>query len=197
MSSLVMYNSTTTTTMTTSQIQTRMDMYITQHSKELIAKKPKGKQFLEASDIDELGVMIRSFWSQHCDELPAEFDSVISFACAAVERDKMKKLEYIRKALSTALAAGGIAAIISAVGLALGWGASLISSIVAFFAGISITGPIALAVIGGVATIIAGYMAFSTDEEEGASEKALKILREGIHDILPDVWSKYGKQWKD
>lgn len=160
-------------------------MYITQHSKELIAKKPKGKQFLEASDIDELGVMIRSFWSQHCDELPAEFDSVISFACAAVERDKMKKLEYIRKALSAALAAGGIAAIISAVGLALGWGASLISSVVSFFAGISLTGPIALAVIGGVATIIAGLWHSAQMKKKRHRKRRLKSCGRGFTISFP------------
>lgn len=179
-------------------IQALMRQYITVKSKEIIAAKPKDQQYLELNDMEELSSYIDGVWGTKCGEVPEEIHAIGELACASLDPDKARRINRIRKAISACSTLSGFLAILSSIGLALGWGASIWAVIWTTIAGTSLLGPIALGAAGTLAVVIGGYLMFSDEDKKEASEKALKVYREGIVDIITDsLWNKYKDRWKD
>ena len=185
-------------TMNKTVVQALMKQYISVKAKEIMSAKPQGKQYMELQDMEQLTAYLEGMWASKCGEVPVEITAISNMACAALEPDKARTQERIKKALAAVSGVGGVTAIISAVATALGWGVSVWAAITAAVAGVSLAGPIGLAVVGSLAVCLAGYLMFSSDSKEEASEKALKIFREGIVDVITDsLWDKYKDRWQD
>lgn len=175
-----------------------MKQHISAKAREIMAAKPQGKQYMELLDMEQLSAYIEGIWARKCGEVPMEITAISGMACAALEPDKTRKQELIKKALAGVSGVGGIATIIAAVATALGWGASVWVIIITTLGGASLAGPIALGVLGSLAVVLAGHLVFSSDSKEAASDKALKIFREGIVDVITDsLWDKYKDRWQD
>ena len=175
-----------------------MKQYISVKAKEIMSAKPQGKQYMELQDMEQLTAHLEGIWASKCGEVPVEITAISNMACAALDPDETRRQERIKKALAGVSGVGGIATILAAVATALGWGASVWVIIIATLGGASLAGPIALGVVGSLAVVLAGYLMFSSDSREEASEKALKIFREGINDVITDsLWNKYKDRWQD
>ena len=177
-----------------------MKQYISAKAREIMAAKPQGKQYMELLDMEQLSAYIEGIWASKCGEVPEEITAISSMACAALDPDEARRRERIKVAVSGVSGVGGIATIIGVVGTALGWGVSMWTGILATLGIISVpvAGPIALGALGSLAVVLAGHLVFSSDSKEAASDKALKIFREGIVDVITDsLWDKYKDRWQD
>lgn len=167
-----------------------------------MAAKPKGKQYMEIHDMEQLSASIEGIWASKCGEVPEEITAVSGMACAALEPDEARKRERIKKALAGVSGVGGGATIVGSVGTGVGWGAASWWSWwgikLGLTAAVPVAAPIALGALGALAVGYAGYLWFSSDSKVAASDKALKIFREGINDAITDsLWDKYKDRWQD
>lgn len=175
-----------------------MKQYISAKAREIMAAKPQGKQYMELLDMEQLSAYIEGIWASKCGEVPEEITAISSMACAALDPDEARRRERIKVAVSGVSGVGGLATVLAAVATALGWGASWWAIIITTLGGASLAGPIGVAAAGALAVCLAGYLMFSSDSKEAASDKALKIFREGIVDVITDsLWDKYKDRWQD
>lgn len=163
----------------------------------LLAQKPDDKKFLEFHDMELLCDFAENIWATQCGCVPQQIKGVSAVAKAVLDPDWTRKVSLCKDALALLGGVGGVAAIIGAIGTALGLGAGVIATITAFFVGISWTGPLAVAALGAVAVALAGYLAFNDIPAQMMSERALRALKDGTKESLPEVWKEYGSKWKD
>ncbi|MGN0829534.1 MAG: hypothetical protein ACI4PZ_07445 [Akkermansia sp.] len=190
-------NSSTTTDMTLEKLENILSRTMSTKRSELLSLKKPGKQYLDAADMDVLCDCMECIWLKHCDTVPPQIKGASNLAKAILAPDVAMKIRLIKDAICVLAGTGGIAVIISAVGAALGWGAGVISSIIAIFTGTSLLGPIALVALGAAATIVAGYFMFSDVTDEELSQRAFKALKDSTLKALPAIWKEYGSRWHD
>ncbi len=75
--------------------------------------------------------------------------------------------------------------------MALGWGSGVISTVIAFFTGTSIMGPVGL-IVGGIGiTAIAAYFTLKNNNYE-KTEKYTVAIRNSIREVVDKyLWDKY------
>lgn len=164
---------------------------------ELLSKKPEGKKFIEWQEMDHLCNFAENIWVSKCGAVPRQIQAVSLIARAALEPDRTRKIQLCKDALVIGGGVSGIAAIIGAICTALGVGVGVWGTIVAFFAGISWTGPLAVAALGVVAVALAGYLMFNNIPAQKMSDRALAALKDGTKKALPEVWPDFESKWKD
>ena len=96
----------------------------------------------------------------------------------------------IKNAIATVSGVGGIAALIAALGAALGWGAGAVAAVTAWFTGASLLGPIAWAAIGVSLTVIAGY--FVMKDSVVKFDVFENALINGVSSTISGIWNEYG-----
>ena len=152
------------------------------------------KPYLEKNEVEQVNAAIRSYWVQHCGEVPEKVGAVTDLAIAMFETDKEEKKAIIKKSLGTISGLGGIAALIYSITFfaGLSWWSALMVSLFGSF-----LGPIALGVGGLVALAGGGYLLYRKDAPKQASKEAKDMLVRGMKKVLPELWSEYESRWKD
>lgn len=112
--------------------------------------------------------------------------SLVFLAPSAKDKEKL-----LKNLVTGAAGIAGIAAIIGGIGLACGWGAGVIATIVAWFAGTSIAGPIGWVVAGVSLAALATYFYFQDDNATDA-EKFEKVLIGGLDKAVDEIWAEHG-----
>ncbi len=179
--------------MTLDQLKIGMQRIIEVKVQEIIATKPENQRYLNYLDMRVVCSIVKSTCIRLFNEVPAKIEATCYLAEAVLDPDKKRKMELIKKAWGTLSGLAGIAAIIGAIGLALGWGAGIIATVTAFFAGSSLLGPLGLLIAGGGLSLIAGYFMFH-DDASGLSDKAIRVLNNGVTKALEDYWKEHGSE---
>ena len=124
------------------------------------------------------------------DTVPGNVQSACSLALAPLAPSAQERVMLVKNAIATVSGVGGIAALIAALGAALGWGAGVIASVTAWFTGASLLGPLAWAAIGVSLTVIAGYfvMKDSVDKFDVFENALIK----GVSSTIDGIWNEYG-----
>lgn len=158
---------------------------------EILATKDDGNKYLGYMDAITMSSSIRNVFRNKLDVIPPQIEAAIILSEVVLAPSQTQREEAIKKVLSIAGGAGGLAMIIGGVGAALGWGAGVVAAVVAFFGGISLAGPIAWITVGVAVAAVAAYFAFVGNDETN-SERYLKCLKNTLKEAMPHVWAEHG-----
>jgi hypothetical protein len=175
---------------TKEEFEARVDATIEFDVASVLALKPDNNKYLTYADAAMITTRVRAIFRNLLGQVPSQIEAACSLAEATLAPSTTERIKHIKAAVGVAGGAAGVAMVIGGIGLALGWGAGVISAVVAFFAGASLTGPIGW-IVGGVAiATIAGYFAFSGDEAT-STERFINALRQGVKGAIPQVWDQH------
>ncbi len=139
---------------------------------------------------------VRGIFRQKLGIVPPSVEVACNLSEAILAPDAATRRDKIRKAKGLAGGATGMAMILGGLGAALGWGAGVMHTMVVFFTGASLAGPIGW-VLGGVSlAAIAGYFAFKGDAPE-QTERFRKSLIESVGQAIDVIWDEYGEKLAD
>jgi len=125
--------------------------------------------------------------------VPKQIQATEKLALTFIAPSLKEKKKMIKNVVSTMSGISGLAAIISGIGLALGWGAGTVAAVVAWFTGASMLGPIGWISAGASLTVVAGYFYFSSSDAKDA-EKFETVLIGGLEEAIDGIWGEYGEQ---
>lgn len=162
---------------------------------EIVTKKDAEHQYVTYHELQAICHLVKNFFISRVGEPVKAVDGACELALAVLAPDTVTRLNHVKMAYSFIGGLAGVGAIVTAVGLALGWGAGIISTITAFFVGTSFTGPLALGLMGLAAVGVAAYFAFNNDSEIERSNKAMRVLKDGIKGALPEIWKEHGQKF--
>lgn len=158
---------------------------------EIMASKPPGAKFLNYSDAQTLTAMVRNVFRRRLNVVPNQIEIALTLSEAVLAPSTREKIELLKKASGIAGGAGGIAMIITGIGLALGWGAGAIAAIKAWLVGGAFLGPVGW-ITGGIAlAAIAAYFAL-TDDQAKDTERFINALKGGLKEAITPVWADFG-----
>ena len=124
-------------------------------------------------------------------EVPPQFKAASDLSLAIVAPSQIEKAKYIKSAVGIAGGVTGIGMVISALGTVLGWGAGVLGAIKAFFVGVSLSGPIAVATLGLAIAGIATYFALSKPDNATIAQKFREALVKQTEKAVEVIWKKY------
>jgi len=182
-----------------SEAQKQCDMFkaALEHSIEVMfaetmKNKEAGKCYLTYVDAKILTGKVRGIFNNAVKIVPLQVEAACQLSEAVLAPSNKEKQVLIKSAAGTAGGAAGIGMVIAGVGSALGWGASVTASVITFFTGASLMGPIGWVVAGlGIATI-AGYFAFSDDVSKN-TERFLDVFKSSLGRSVDAIWGEYGE----
>ena len=163
---------------------------------EIMAQKSDPKEkFLNYVDVQTISGRVRNVFIREIGTVPNQIEVTLNMCEAIMSPSRVEKIKLLKKAAGLAGGVSGIAMILNGIGLALGWGASVVKSLIVIFTGTSISGPIAW-IAGGVGVAaIAGYFAFSGSDPLKNTEKYMNALKEGLKKGMPAVWTNFSEKF--
>lgn len=164
---------------------------------EIVTKKDAEHQYVTYHEFQAICHMVKNFFVSRVGDNVKEIDSACELALAVLAPDAATRLKHVKMAYSMLSGLAGVTAIITGIGMALGWGTGVIQAVVVFFTGTSTTGPVGFAVAGLALVGIAAYFVFSNEDEISLSNKAMKALKDGVKAALPEVWKSYGNRFSN
>jgi len=160
---------------------------------EIISSKPENQKLLTYIDAQTMSASIQNIFINKIDVVPKQVRATCTFCEAILSPSLSEKRKLLKSILGITGTTGGITMIITGIGMALGWGAGVMSTVIAFFTGGAFLGPIAW-IAGGVALAsIAAYFAFSGDAAKN-HERYLSALKNGLKEGMPSVWEEFGER---
>ena len=171
----------------TSHLESTVDAKVA----EVLANKEDGKRHLGYMDAITISSAIRNVFRNKLSIVPSQIEASISLSEAVLAPSQAEREAKIKAVVGISGGAAGMGMIIGAIGAALGWGATLISTVTTFFVGSSLVGPIGLGIAGLAIAGIAAYFAFSSDEEAN-SERYMKCLKHSLKKAIPHLWAEHG-----
>jgi len=158
---------------------------------EILSMKPEDKKYLTYTDAIVISQYIKNIFLQYIGEVPVEIERACLSTELLLAPTTIEKIEIIKKLLGLGGGVIGITAVITGIGMALGWGSGIISSVIAFFTGTSIMGPVGLVVGGAGLIVIVGYFTLK-DNSYKNTEKYREALRNSIREVVDKyLWEKY------
>ena len=133
----------------------------------------------------------RNIFFDRLNMIPVEVEKSCLFTEALLAPGLLKKAKLLKAAIGIGGSVTGTMMILGAIATALGWGASVWATIVTFFVGGLVAGPLILAGTGMAIIGIAVYFALTGDEAEKA-EKFLKILKANCNTAVDEIWNDHG-----
>ncbi len=171
------------------------DEIITREKQSFLRHKSGAVQYLEYGEFETLCARLLAQWCQvmQVDTTPKELELACCYAKAALAPDFRTRVRLLKKACGLASGLAGVAAVISAVGLALGWGASVTTIVINFFLGVNFIPVIGWGVAGAGLLVVASYFALKSDNPYEVSLKAEQALRKGVKSAIEKIWQKNNK----
>lgn len=124
---------------------------------------------------------------------PKQITAANLLALAFIAPTLKEKKKLIKTVVSSMSGLAGLAAILAGIGIAAGWGAGVVASVIAWFTGASLFGPIGLMFVGASLTVCAGYFYFSSDDAKDA-ERFERVLVEGLDKAIDEIWEEQGRK---
>ncbi len=124
--------------------------------------------------------------------VPEQIQATEKLALTFIAPSLKEKKKLIKTVVSTMSGFSGLAAIITGIGVAVGWGSGTVAAVIAWFVGVSIWGPIGLIAAGASLTVTAGYFYFTSDDAKNA-ERFENALINGLDKAVDEIWDKYGE----
>ena len=172
------------------ELQTQMNQIITVKKHQILAQKPVEAQYLNYTDFNDLCDAVKQNYCEYMQakEVPKPIEAVCHIALAVVSPSMRIRIKHIKMAKALLAGMAGITAILSGVAIALGWTATVLETVVAFFVGGAVFGPIVL-VVGGIGLFgIAAYFAYAAKDPTDLSDKAEATLRETLKKTIAELW---------
>lgn len=158
---------------------------------EIMAGKPHDQKFLNYGDSETLCFVVQNVFRNRLNNVvPPQVEAACHLSKAVLAPSAKEKIRLIKAAVGLAGGATGMAMIISALAMALHWGASVTTLVIAFFTGTALTGPICIGAAGLAAIAIAGYFAFSGSPEKD-TEHFLNALTGSVCKASEVVWDQH------
>ena len=165
-------------------------LFAVDHAIDLRMSYKQTGEYFSYEDAHDVCSRIRSFFINALGFVPPEVEGSCLIGETLVAPTMILKMELLKKAIAVLGPVAGIAMIIGGVGMILGWGTGVISAIVAYFTGASLTGPLALIFGGiGIATI-ATYFALK-DDKATHGVKFREVMRKSLTDSIHLIWDRY------
>lgn len=160
---------------------------------ERLEGKPAGQEYLVYSDAQILTTSIHNIFKYLLSFTPRQVSAACTLSKAILAPSKKEQQNLVKAAIGFSGGTVGIGMVISAVGVALGWGAGVIAGITAVFVGSSFAGPIMWGVGGLSLAAIAGYFA-KTSSKEVDSERFINVLKMSTDKAIEAIWDEYGEK---
>ena len=173
------------------ELQTTMDRIITVKKFQILDKKPIDAQYLNYGDYCDICTTIKDSWCKIMDEADAPnlIQGVCFLTLATIEPKVTQKVKLLAQAQAAVTGVAGLTAIITAIGVALGWGGGVMAAIEAFLFGAPLLGPLAGLAGGALLLAVAAYFVVKSKDQAAISEKAEKVLRDGLSKALEGLWA--------
>ena len=134
---------------------------------------------------------VRTLFKERTGVIPAEVEKACLLSEAIIAPSRKAKIKLLKAAGGISGSTACIVAIISQIGIILGWGKSVIATITAFFVGTSFTAQyIAIAIAGGVMGLAIYFMVSGSDAQR--NEKFLKALKRSCCAAVDAIWDEHG-----
>ncbi len=146
---------------------------------DILSAKPEQEKYLNRADIRALAATLTERCRAELGEAPRQIE-VACLLAEAILAPMSEKGGLLRKVYTLTGGMKGTAAIISAVGTALGWSKSVIAIVIALYLGTSLAGALGV-------TALVGYFLFNGSHAEQA-DKALNVLRKGVQTALREYF---------
>ncbi len=156
---------------------------------EVLRSKPDSDKYLNYIEAQVLTASVRNIFKTVLGLTPAQVDAACRISEAILAPSAQEKQNQIKAAIGLAGGTAGIGMVIGGVGVALGWGASMIASVTAVFVGTSIAGPAGWIVAGVGLAAIAGYFA-TTSNKHTDTERFIKVLKSSTARAVDACWAQ-------
>lgn len=172
------------------EAQSHMANFISQEKEKILKKKSWGCQYMEYGEFVTLCNKIQVEYSRimGIETSVKEVEAACCMAQAVIAPDLRTRLKVIKKAGGLLTGMAGVAAIISAIGMALGWGATVTTLVINFFIGVNFVPVIGWGVTGAGLLVIAGYFILHEENPFVISDKAEQALRKSITAAIEKTW---------
>jgi hypothetical protein len=157
---------------------------------EILSTKNESEKYLSYIDATNLTAKVRGVFNNILPIIPPQVEAACLMSEAVLAPSTKEKMNKIKATVGVSGGAAGIGLVIGAIGMALGWGATLTATISAFFVGSHIGGPIAIAAAGLSLAAIAGYFA-STSNHQTDTERFLRVLKNATAKAVEAIWAQY------
>ncbi len=151
-----------------------------------------GKDSLSYIGACSVTTYVRGVFRKKLGIVPPSIEVACNLSEAILAPDAATRRDKIRKAKGLAGGVTGMAMILNGLGGALGWGAGIMHTIMVFFTGASLAGPIGWALGGASILAIAGYFAVKNDAPE-QTERFRRSLIESVGQAIDVMWDEYGE----
>jgi hypothetical protein len=159
---------------------------------EIMAAKKAENRYLTYIDGTAMSAAVRNIFKNRIGSVPAQIDAACDMSLAVLAPSRAERIKLLKAAFGITGGIAGMSMILSGIGTALGWGASLVATTTAFFVGTPMAGPIGWIACGAGLAAIAGYFAFSGDHAK-STEKYLNCLKASLEQAMLPVWQEHGQ----
>lgn len=156
-------------------------------------KKNAGEDFTYI-DAQAVTNVLSAYFMNKIGLIPKKVKAACDLSLAVIAPSNRIRLNHLKSALGLAGGSAGIGLLIGALGTALGWGASTVAVVTAFFTGTSLTGPIGFGVLGVGLASISVYFAFHKDSNSVIANKFAELLKKQSEKVVELLWSQYGEK---
>lgn len=156
-----------------------------------IMQNKKKDDYFTLSDGEKIVDALLAVVKKDYVKIPPEIKASCDLSMAIIAPTTLEKTRYIKSAVGVAGGMAGIGSVIGALGMVLGWGGGILFSIKAFFVGVSLTGPIALAIGGLTIAGIATYFAFSKEDPITTAQKFKEALCKQVEKAVESTWNEH------
>lgn len=160
---------------------------------EIIANKDENSRFLDFVDGKTLTTAVRNIFKNRLKSTPPQIEAACLLSEAVLAPSVRERQQLVRAAIAIGGGTAGIAMIIVGIGAALGWGSGVVASVIAWFVGISMTGPIAWIAGGAAVAAIAGYLSITNNPQKN-TERFIRVLKNSTAKGVDAIWDQYEEE---
>ena len=180
---------------TCSDLQTKYASIIRKSFTTIMDNKSQNDVFT-LSDGENIVTALLAVVKKDYNKIPPEIKVACDLSLAIIAPSTLEKTRYIKSAVGVAGGMAGIGSVLGAVSMVMGWGAGVLAAIKAFFIGVSLTGPIALAVGGLTIAGIATYFAFKKEDDATRAQKFKEALIKQTEKAVETTWNQYKSKFQ-
>ncbi len=124
---------------------------------------------------------------------PKEIKGAYTLTLVLIAPDVQTKKKLLKDVFSILGGSVAIVAIITGIGLALGWTQTMISFVIAVFTAKSFLGPLVWIASGATLAVLIGYFYF-TNTDEAVAVRFERALTAGLDKAIDSSWNQYAKK---
>ncbi len=178
-----------------SDLQTKYASIIRKSFTTIMDNKSQNDVFT-LSDGENIVTALLAVVKKDYNKIPPEIKVACDLSLAIIAPSTLEKTRYIKSAVGVAGGLTGIGSVLGALSMVMGWGAGVLAAVKAFFIGVSLTGPIALAVGGLTIAGIATYFAFKKEDDATRAQKFKEALIKQTEKAVETTWNQYKSKFQ-